>query len=255
MTDIAEAAALELREAGIHQHGRWRLHPTSARIEQGSITGVIGPNGSGKSTLLAVLALELRPSTGDVLIGGEDAVRLSLPERARKRALLAQETPVAFPFTVRDVVSWGRTPWPRSARDDDIVAQALDAQGLTPLVDRPVTELSGGERKRVHLARVIAQQSPILMLDEADSDLDLLGRRALDDLVQRHAERGGTVLVVSHDVNRLGRLCDHLIVMGSQRVVAHGGLDDVLTDEVLSQAYGCPVQVDARDGRRTVHLP
>jgi iron complex transport system ATP-binding protein len=189
------------------------------------------------------------------MLDGRDARGLSLPERARRRALLAQETTIAFPFSVRDVVSWGRTPWPRSAEDDAIVTRALTEQGLADLVDRPVTELSGGERKRVHLARVIAQGSPILMLDEADSDLDLIGRRALDDLVLRHAQRGGTVLVVSHDVNRLGRLCSHAIVLGSQRVHAHARWDDVITEPVLSAAYGSRVQVDVREGSRTVHLP
>ncbi len=248
-------AALELREAGVQAHGHWRLHPTSVLIERASVTGVVGPNGSGKSTLLAVLALEISPSSGTVLIDGLDARGMDLADRARRRALLSQETTVAFPFTVRDVVAWGRTPWPRGRDDDAIIDAAIAEQGLDALVDRPVTELSGGERKRVHLARVVVQQAPILLLDEADSDLDLVGRRSLDDLVIRHGERGGTAVVVSHDVSRLARLCTHVIVMGDQRLIAHGRVDEVVTEGVLGQAYGRPVSVDVADGVRTVHLP
>lgn len=159
---------------------------------------------------------------------------------------------------MRDVVTWGRTPWrgtPRAHDDERIVTEAIAAQGLLDLADRSVTQLSGGERKRVHLARVVAQQCPLLLLDEADSDLDLVGRRVLDDLVVAHARTGGTAIVVSHDVNRLSRVCDRFIVMSEGRVHAEGTAAQVLTASILTAAFGASVVVDGSGDALAVHLP
>ena len=251
-------AVLELREAARATGARVRLHPTSLVIAAGTVTGVIGRNGSGKSTMLELMSSELAPSHGSVLIDGDDASGLSLVERARRRAIVSQETTIAFPFSVREVVSWGRTPWrgtEHASHDDAIVARAISSQGLDELADRTVTELSGGERKRVHLARVVAQQSPLLLLDEADSDLDLVGRRVLDDLVVEHARSGRTAIIVSHDVNRLTRVCDRFIVMRAGRIHAQGTPTQVLTASVLSEAFDAPVVVDRSGDEMTVHLP
>lgn len=251
-------AVLELREASRVAGARVRLYPTSLVITSGTVTGIIGRNGSGKSTMLELMSSELAPSQGSVLINGDDARELSLVERARRRAVVSQETMIAFPFSVREVVAWGRTPWrgTEHARDDEaIVTNAIHDQGLSELADRTVTELSGGERKRVHLARVVAQQSPLLLLDEADSDLDLVGRRVLDDLVVAHAHSGRTAIIVSHDVNRLTRVCDRFIIMRGGRIHAEGAPADVLTAEILTAAFDAPVLVDGSGDEMTVHLP
>jgi len=250
--------AVELRETSRSSGERVRLHPTTLRIQSGTVTGVIGRNGSGKSTMLELMSCELAPSQGTVLIDGDEVAELPLVERARRRAILSQETMVAFPFSVREVVAWGRTPWrgtEHARHDEEIVSAAILAQGLADLADRPVTELSGGERKRVHLARVVAQQSPLLLLDEADSDLDLVGRRVLDDLVVAHARAGGTAIVVSHDVNRLTRVCDRFIVMSGGRVHSEGTAAEVLIAETLSDAFGATVVVGGSGDSLTVHLP
>ena len=255
---LGMSAVLELRAASRVSGDRVRLHPTSLLIESGTVTGVIGRNGSGKSTMLQLMSSELAPSHGTVLIDGDDATGLSLVERARRRAILGQETTIAFPFTAREVVAWGRTPWrgtEQASDDDAVVADAIAAQGLADLADRPVTELSGGERKRVHLARVVAQRSPLLLLDEADSDLDLVGRRVLDDLVAAHARSGRTAIVVSHDVNRLARVCDRFIVMRGGHVHAEGTAVEVLTAPTLSAAFDAPVMVDGSGDALRVHLP
>lgn len=251
-------AVLELREASRVAGSRVRLHPTSLVISAGTVTGVIGRNGSGKSTMIELMSSELAPSHGSVLINGDDASGLSLVERARRRAIVSQETTLAFPFSVREVVAWGRTPWRRTehaSQDDAIVASAISAQGLDELADRTVTELSGGERKRVHLARVVAQQTPLLLLDEADSDLDLVGRRVLDDLVLAHARSGRTAIIVSHDVNRLLKVCDRFIVMRGGQIHAEGSPADVLTAAILTEAFDAPVVVDGSGDEMTVHLP
>ncbi len=251
-------AVLELREASRVSGSRVRLHPTSLVVESGTVTGIIGRNGSGKSTMVELMSSELAPSHGSVLMNGDDASGLTLIERARRRAIVSQETTLAFPFSVREVVSWGRTPWrgtEHASHDEAIVASAISAQGLDELADRTVTELSGGERKRVHLARVVAQQSPLLLLDEADSDLDLVGRRVLDDLVVTHARSGRTAIIVSHDVNRLLRVCDRFIVMRGGRIHAEGSPADVLTAATLTEAFDATVVVDGSGGDMTVHLP
>jgi iron complex transport system ATP-binding protein len=240
------STAARLDGAALESGGRFRLHPTDLTIRAGAVTAVVGRNGSGKSSLLALLAGELACTSGRVLIADVDIATMRHDERARRRALLTQDTIVSFGFSVEEVVSWGRGPWrrtPAAADDTRIIETALATQGLTEMRDRPVTSLSGGERKRVHLARVLAQQSPLLLLDEADSDLDVVGRTVLDDVVLDHARAGNTAVVVSHDLTRLSRICDDAIVLSEGRVLAHGPRADVLTPEVLQQAFGVPVSL------------
>lgn len=249
--------AAELRGASMRAGDRFRLQLTDLAIRAAAVTAVIGPNGSGKSTLLGVLSGELSPTTGTAVIGGHDVRELSSIELARRRALLTQETQVSFGFTVADVVGWGRTPWrgsPSAADDTGAVDSALTAQGLDALRDRPVTSLSGGERKRVHIARVIAQDTGLLLLDEADSDLDLVGRRSLDTLVAEQAARHRAAVVVTHDVTRISHLCDDVVLMRAGHVHAHGPRDEVLTEELLSQAFGVPVRVVGDGGDMIIRI-
>jgi len=246
----AMAPAAELVDAGVRTDGRDRLRPTTISIARGTVTAVAGRNGSGKSTLLAVLAGEIAPTTGSAFIDAVPVADLGPRDLARRRALLAQETHVAFGFTVRDVVAWGRVAWrgtPAAADDDAAVRAAIDAQDLADLVDRSVTSLSGGERKRVHVARVTAQAADLLLLDEADSDLDLVGRRTVDRAARAHAARGGTVVVVSHDITRISHVCDRVILMHDGRVLAHGPRADALSADLLSAAFEAPVTVTADD--------
>ncbi|MCX6431450.1 MAG: ABC transporter ATP-binding protein, partial [Actinobacteria bacterium] len=121
--------------------------------------------------------------------------------------------------------------------------------------DRPVTALSGAERKRVHIARVIAQRSPLLLLDEADADLDLVGRRTLDDLVSDHVRSGGTAVVVSHDVTRMAHVCDHAVLLSDGRVHADGPRDEVLTQHQLSAAFDADVRVTGTGETVAVRIP
>ena len=135
-----------------------RLHAINVSVQAGSLACIIGPNGSGKSTLLALMAADLAPTTGRVMLAGRDLSKMTLGELAKQRAVLTQETTVSFPFTVRDVVEWGRIPWlgtMSSAENSEIVAEIMTKLKLDELATRPVTSLSGGERKRVHIARVL----------------------------------------------------------------------------------------------------
>jgi iron complex transport system ATP-binding protein len=230
-----------------------RLEGVSLSVSPGEVHALVGPNGSGKSTLLAVLAGDLAPDAGTVLLGGESWSRIGAREAARRRALLAQETPLAFAFTVREVVSWGRLPWRGTdamPSDDDVVAEVIAEHGLDALVDRPVTSLSGGERARVHLARVLAQRASVLLLDEADAALDLAGQAHLDAAIRRRRDAGDAIVIVGHDLGRLAALADSTTLLSRGRVVGQGPADTKLTAETLTRAYGVPVSTSIADGRR-----
>lgn len=238
--------AAELRGVSVRAGDRFRLHLSDLSIRRGSVTAIVGRNGSGKSTLLGVMSGELIPATGSAFIDGHDLRELGTRELARRRALLTQETQVSFGFTVAEVVGWGRTAWRGSstaADDVGVIDAAIALQGLDDLRDRPVTSLSGGERKRVHIARVMAQDTGLLLLDEADSDLDLVGRRSLDTLVAEQTASGRTAVVVTHDVTRISHLCDDVVLMSSGHVHAHGPRSEVMTEALLSEAFGVPVRV------------
>ena len=222
-----------------------RLHAINVSVQAGSLACIIGPNGSGKSTLLALMAADLAPTTGRVMLAGRDLSKMTLGELAKQRAVLTQETTVSFPFTVRDVVEWGRIPWlgtMSSAENSEIVAEIMTKLKLDELATRPVTSLSGGERKRVHIARVLAQKAPLLLLDEADSDLDLIGRQELDKLMFEQVKSGGSVVVVTHDARRIAPISDQVILMSAGRVHAVGKPSEVLTTDSLSSAFGSPLK-------------
>lgn len=243
------SARVEARDVVVHG----RLEGVSVSVAAGEIHALVGPNGSGKSTLLAVLAGDLTPDAGSVLVDGAAWSRIGAREAARRRALLAQETPLAFPFTVREVVSWGRLPWrgTDSAQDDDtVVGEVVAEHDLDALLDRPVTSLSGGERARVHLARVLAQRAPVLLLDEADAALDLAGQAHLDAAVRRRQEAGDAIVIVGHDLGRLAALADSATLLARGRIVGQGPANTTLTAEALTRAYGVTVSTTTADGRR-----
>jgi iron complex transport system ATP-binding protein len=258
MSDASTSPPLELRGASLGSGTAARLEPTHLALEPGTITAIIGPNGSGKSTLLGLMSGDTRPTEGLVLMNGAAAQAMNATMLARHRSLLAQETTVAFPFLVREVVAWGRLAWrrtPSSADDARIVDAAIESQGLAALRDRRVTELSGGERTRVHLARVIAQRTALLLLDEADADLDLVGRSHLDETVAALALEGRTVVLVSHDINRVARLSHRMIVMSGGGINADGRPQEVLTAGILGAAFGTAVEVTQEIGHPVVRLP
>lgn len=243
------SARVEAHDVTVHG----RLEAVGVTVAAGEIHALVGPNGSGKSTLLAVLAGDLTPDSGTVLVEGEVWSRIGAREAARRRALLTQETPLAFPFTVREVVSWGRLPWrgtASAAADDSVVSEVLAEHDLEPIRDRPVTSLSGGERARVHLARVLAQRAPLLLLDEADAALDLAGQAHLDSAIRRRREAGDAIAIVGHDLGRLAALADSATLLARGHVVAQGPASNTLTAEPLTRAYGVPVSESTAGGRR-----
>jgi iron complex transport system ATP-binding protein len=247
--DLVSAESITVRDGE-----RIRLDSVNMSVSRGEIHAVVGPNGSGKSTLLNVLGGEIQPTSGRVLIGDTEYSALNAKTAAQRRALLAQETSLMFSFTVTDVVRWGRLAWrgtQHEADDDAIIASVLAENGLTALADRRVSALSGGERARVHLARVLAQRAPLLLLDEADATLDLVGQAHLDDIIGRRRDAGDAIVIVGHDLGRLSAIADSATLLSRGCVIGQGPAQRTLTAQSLTTAYGVAVQESQSDSRRS----
>lgn len=215
----------------------------------GTLTGLIGPNGAGKTTLLRLLAGLIQPSAGVVSLLGQPLQQLKPRERARRVALLPQESSVRFHFRVREVVMMGRHPYSRwlrlpSPQDEQVVEDCLKATGTLDLAERRITTLSGGERQRVLLARALAQDPAVLLLDEPTAKLDIKYQVQLFAIVrQRLAEHQTAAVAAIHDLNLAARMCDRLVLLAGGRVVARGVPDEVLTPSRLAGVFDIPVQV------------
>jgi iron complex transport system ATP-binding protein len=205
---------------------------------------ICGPNGAGKSTLLSVLAGELVPTTGMVALGGDPMLDLSLDERARRRSYLPYGPPSDLPYKVEQIVAMGRHPW-RAAGGEDSghLERAMQITGVEGLSDRVMSSLSSGEAQLAHVARVLAQAAPVLVLDEPTAGLDIaLQERILQALIGEAGE-GGTVIVAIHDLNAVASAADRVVLMSAGAAVAIGEPSEVLVDSLLSEAFGHPISV------------
>lgn len=257
MTFNADDVAIEVTALNVNIGTKQLLSDISFTARRGEVTGLIGPNGAGKSTLLAALSGDLTPSSGTISVGGLNPTLGDAKTRARRRAVLLQDVSVSFEFLVRDVVAMGRRPWRGEAEgsyDELVIEAALEATDTATLADRDIVTLSGGERARVALARVLAQQTPILFLDEPTAPMDIRHQEQVLSLLREIAHEAGTaVVVVLHDLNAAAAYCDHITCLSGGRIVADGSVDEVYTDETLSGIYGWPVEVTRGvDGRVTV---
>ncbi|WPZ32715.1 ABC transporter ATP-binding protein [Thalassobaculum sp. OXR-137] len=215
----------------------------------GRSTAILGPNGCGKSTLLRALARLLKPAAGRVLLGDTDIHAADTRDLARRLAILPQFPLAPDAINVGELVRRGRTPWrgmlsPWTQEDSAACTDALGAVGLTDMADRPLAELSGGQRQRAWLALVLAQQTPLLLLDEPTSHLDLAQQiDMLKLLQQRVLDTGMTVISVLHDLNLAARFSDHLVLLSPQGLVAEGTPEAVMTAGHLQRAFGLAAQV------------
>ena len=217
-------------------------------IGGGRITALLGPNGCGKTTLFRTLLGLLRTLGGRVRIGGDDLLGLSRATLARRAAYVPQLVEGYFPFSVMDVVLMGRAPHlgmfsaPRAA-DRAIAADALERLRIAELSGRAFTAISGGQRQLVLIARALAQEAPIVFMDEPTSNLDFGNQFHVLDCIRRLSEAGITIVVSSHHPDHALRFADDVVLMKDGGVLAAGGVDTVLSGEVLSRVYGMPIEI------------
>jgi iron complex transport system ATP-binding protein len=238
------------------------LRDVSFEITPGEIIGVIGPNSSGKTTLIRLLSRVLEPASGEIRLEGAPLRRLSRTDLARKVAVVPQGLLPEFPFTVGELVLMGRYPhdpgrYFESPRDRSVAREAMEATGVLELADMPLEHLGGGERQRAAIARALAQEPRLLILDEPTAHLDLRYQVEAAMLLGRlNRERGTTVLLVSHDLNLAAEVCDRLLLLDGGRVAAIGAPETVLNEPLLAGVFGCAVVVDESEttGRPLVRL-
>ncbi len=225
------------------------LDGLSFTIERGSFTGILGPNGSGKSTLMRCISRVLKPSKGAVLLDEENLFGLDLKDVARKMAVVTQETAVDFSFTVAEVVMMGRSPYlgrfqSEGEKDFEIARKVMELTNTLILADRSITTLSGGERQRVIIAKALAQDTEIILLDEPTSHLDINHQVEILGLLRRlNRENGLTVVTVFHDLNLASQYCDSVILMRDGRIFTIGRPDESLTAANIKDVFGASVLV------------
>jgi iron complex transport system ATP-binding protein len=241
---VLEALALSLG-----YEGEPVVRDVSFTLARGQFFGLVGPNGSGKSTVVRALSRVLPPICGQVLLDGVNIQRMRARELARRLAVVRQEAAVGFDFSVREVVLMGRAPHLsrfgiERTRDHQIAEECLALTATTAFADRAITSLSGGERQRCMIARALAQEPEVLLLDEPTAHLDIAHQIEILDLARRlTSQRSLATLVVLHDLNLASQYCDHLMLLAEGRVMAHGSPREVVNEPHIRAAYGADVQV------------
>jgi iron complex transport system ATP-binding protein len=229
----------------VQRGGRTVVSDVDLQVRRGELVALVGPNGVGKSSLVRVLAGDDRAEDGVVRLAGRPIGVWSTREIAVRRTVLPQQQAVAFPFPVRDVIAMGRAPWHGIAdarADDSALAVATAQAGVGDLLDRPVTTLSGGEAARVAFARALAQDTAVMVLDEPTAAMDPHHQEACFQVLRERVAGGAAVLAVLHDLNLAAAYADTVIVLGEGRVLGSGRPEQVLTDDLLSRAYGHPME-------------
>ncbi|MGK2230371.1 MAG: iron complex transport system ATP-binding protein [Methanobacteriota archaeon] len=232
---------------GVKLAGEYVLEDVTATAQDGFV-GVVGPNGAGKTTLLRTINGVLDPDEGTAYVGGDDVTSLSSRETARRVATLPQETDVSFDFTVEEVVRMGRHPhasrFGGDADEKRAVRESMQRVDVARFADRSVHEISGGERQRVLLARCLAQDAPLLLLDEPTASLDVARAVETLSLVRSLVDEGRTVVAAIHDLDLAARFCDELVLLDDGEAVSSGSPEGVLTETNVEAVFGAPVRVD-----------
>ena len=243
MAKLTEENAIETYRLALRTNGRLLLDDVSIKIPKGQITGILGPNGAGKTTLLKALSGFARATSGQIAIFGQALSSLSVGQRAKRLAHLPQNLETHFHFEALDIVMMGRYAHSKGAsheRDgEELARKALERCNISHLAHRSFANLSGGEKKLVLLARCLCQDSPIFLLDEVTSSLDIRRKMEVFELLRDEVESNGrTVVVVIHDINLASLYLDRLIFLKRGKVIGQGDVMEILDDSYLTRVFG-----------------
>ncbi|KUH74092.1 histidinol phosphatase [Mycolicibacterium novocastrense] len=232
------------------------IRNVSMQVQRGEMVAVVGPNGAGKTTLLRTLYRAQRPTSGRVLVDGEDVWQMPAKRAARRIAAVLQDAPGDFALTVFDVVAMGRTPYKRAfdgdnADDRRIIAEALESVAVSGLANEPFDRLSGGQKQRVMIARALTQRTGTIVLDEPTNHLDL---RHQHDALHLLRTSGATVVAALHDLNLAAAYCDRICLLDSGGVVSIGTPAQVLTEDMLAEVYGVAARVGLDAGTHRIRV-
>ena len=225
-------------------------------VMPGQFVGIVGPNGSGKSTVLKCIYGGLVPQTGEIIIEGKNIREIKHKQRATMMSVVGQENSVPFNFVVREIVAMGRTPHkklfePDTEYDHEVVEKAMKQVGILHYADREYSNLSGGEKQRVLIARAIAQETDFVILDEPTNHLDISYQL---QVLQTLKDSGLTVLSVIHDLNLAAMFCDDIYVLDGHTMVTHGTAEEVLTEDLIRDVFhvDCAVSANPNTGRSNI---
>jgi len=239
-----------LKDAGFRYGEEWVLRDISFEVPKGEFMGIIGPNGSGKTTLLKMIDGILHPQEGQIYINGMPGARFKREELARIVAVVPQDTQMTFPFTVEEVVLMGRAPHLGKLRfegenDFRIAHEAMRVTDTLSLMRRSMNALSGGERQRVLIARALAQEPQIMLLDEPTALLDIRHQMEFFDLIKSlNRDQALTVIAVTHDINLAAHFCDRIILLRAGRMFCMGSPHDVIKEANIKEVYEANVAID-----------
>jgi iron complex transport system ATP-binding protein len=229
------------------------LKDLSLQIPAGKVTAILGPNGTGKTTLLHIMLGVLKPNQGRIWVAGQPHQAYSRQELSRLIGLVPQFESMPFNFTVFEYALLGRSPYLNpfqmpGKQDLEIVEGALATAGISHLAAKPVMEISGGERQLVHIARVLAQNTSILLLDEPTAHLDLENQNRILKLLKKMSAEGATAVMTTHDPNAAIFAADHFVLMQGGSITSQGSVSEVITTENLSRIYHIPIRVEKNNG-------
>ncbi len=249
---------LDIKNLSFSYKNRFSLNNISFQIEKGQLCGLLGPNGSGKSTLFKCCLNFLQQYTGKIFINGKSIKKMSVLETARLISYVPQEHKPSFPYTVREIILMGRTPYMNSvfglSQDDyKIVDEIINMLGIDYIADLSATEISGGQRQLVLIARAVAQNTPIMLLDEPTSALDFNNQIMIWKILKKISKQGKTVIVCSHEPNHILWFTDVVVTMYRGEVVSKGYTNQVLTEELLSYIYSGKYVIGNIDNRKIIY--
>ena len=245
MGDVTPLARLD--SVGLVLDGRAIVKTVSMEVNPGEVLALVGPNGAGKSSILSLLAGDVHATSGTAFLGDRDVSKYRPDEASRLRSVLMQANQVSFPFSVWEIVEMGRAPWARTpliAQDEEAIEEALTLADVGHLSERRFNQLSGGERARVSLARVLAQRTPLVLLDEPTAALDLKHQESVMKTIRDLADDGRGVVVVVHDLSVAAGYADRVAMVVEGRLEATGSPSEVIVADRVSKVYGVDVDIE-----------